>query len=282
MTDNAPNRIKEVNIRKVFYEKNPTLARFIPGIIYRYLKRIVHEDDVNDFLRKHGDKTGVDFARAGIEEHGVTVEVIGEENIPKEGRFIFTSNHPLGGFDGLIILSTIEKHFKNLKFLVNDILMNLVNLQSVFIPINKHGALAVESAREIEQAYESDTQILTFPAGLVSRKIKGQIVDLQWQKNFIIKSVKYNRDIIPIHISGQCSSFFYNLGKIRKFLGIKSNIEMLYLVNETYKHQNKHFTLTIGKPISWQTFTADKKPLEWAKWVKKQAYKLSGIEKIPL
>lgn len=273
---------QKVDIKKVFQEKNPKLARLIPGFIYRYLKRIIHEDFVNEFLEKHGTKQDLDFVEASIHDFGVTIEVQGAENLPKEGKYIFVSNHPLGGFDGLVIMKVLSRHYQSFKFLVNDILMNIKNLHGLFIPINKHGKQDYDSAKAMDATFHSDAQVLTFPAGLVSRKIKGQIVDLPWHKNFIVKSVQYQRDVIPIHMSGRNTNFFYRLANLRKFLGIKANIEMLYLADETYKHRNKHLVVKFGKPIPWQTFDKTKKPAEWAKWVKQKVYELNGVTSIPL
>jgi 1-acyl-sn-glycerol-3-phosphate acyltransferase len=281
MAEQDVPRIQHIDIKEVFRSKNPKLARLIPGFIYRYLKRIIHEDFINYFLGKHGHKHDMDFVDAAIEEFNVTIEVIGEENLPKDGKFIFVSNHPLGGFDGLVIMKVIRRHYSSFKFLVNDILMNLKNLHGLFIPINKHGKQGTESARTIDATFRSDAQVLTFPAGLVSRKIKGQIVDLVWHKNFVAKAVQYQRDVIPIHMSGNNTNFFYRLANLRKALGIKANIEMLYLVDETYKHRNKHLLVRFGKPIPWQTFDKTKTPTEWAKWVKEKVYQLDGVSSIP-
>ena len=107
-------------------------------------------------------------------------------------------------------------------------------------------------------------------------------MDLPWQKSFISKAVKYQRDVIPVHFSGHCSNFFYRLANLRKFLGIKANIEMLYLVNETYKHRNEKLTVKFGKPVSWRVFDSGRKPAEWAKWVKEQVYALDGVTYVPL
>jgi putative hemolysin len=266
----------KVDIKGVFYKKNPKLARLIPGFIYKYLIKIIHEKDVNDFLARHGDKKGIEFVRAGIEDFNVHLTCEGEENIPKEGRFIFVSNHPLGGFDAFLIMNTVDKYFKNFRFLVNDILMNLKNLAVLFLPINKHGQQGIEAVKNINAAYESDMQILSFPAGLVSRKIKGEIVDLEWKKNFISKAIQSKRDVIPVHVSGRNSNFFYRLSNIRKFFGIKANIEMLYLVDETYRHQNEHITVKFGKPIPYTTFDKSKTHKQWAFYVKSKAYEMNN------
>lgn len=278
---NQNSNFKSFDVKEVIKEKNPKLAKIIPGFIIKYLKKVVHQDLINELIMNYGHLQGWDFSEAMIKRFNITINVEGEENLPKEGRFIFASNHPLGGFDGHIIMYLIGQRYGAYKFLVNDILMLLKNLNGVFIPVNKHGRQGVEFAKQIDAAYESDIQILTFPAGLVSRKIKGQVVDLPWQKSFITKAKQYKRDIIPIHISGCNSEFFYRLGNIRKKLGIKANIEMLYLIDETAKHENKTFTLKYGKPIPYTTFDSSKRPAEWAKWVKEQCYKLDDVNKIP-
>lgn len=283
MTDKTSDfNMQTIHLEAVFQSKNPKLAKLIPGFIYRYLKRIIHVNEINEFLRLHGEKQNLDFIEAAIKDFNVTINTEGTENIPASGRFIFAANHPLGGFDGLILMKIISNYFSEFRFLVNDILLNIKNIQSLFVPINKHGKQAVDAATEMEKLFESDIQILTFPAGLVSRKIKGQIVDLPWHKNFITKALKYKRDIIPVHFSGRNTDFFYRLARLRKFLGIKANIEMLYLVDETYKHRNKHLVVKFGKPIPWDTFDKSKKPQQWAKWVKEKVYALDGIRYVPI
>jgi len=283
MQDNiSKNRIKPVNIRNIFYSKNPSLARLLPGFVFRYLEKIAHQKDINEFLEKHGEKMGLDFVRAAIHDFNVNVIIKGEENLPARGRFIFASNHPLGGFDGILLMDVLSRYYKDFKFLSNDLLMNILNLHPIFIPINKHGKQAMEAAARLDEAFISDTHIVTFPAGLVSRRVKGQIMDLVWHKNFITKAVHYRRDIIPVHFTGRNSNFFYILYKIRSFLGIKANLEMFYLVDETYKHRNDTLTVTFGKPISYTTFDRSKTHLEWAKWVKEQVYALGGVTHVPV
>jgi putative hemolysin len=140
----------------------------------------------------------------------------------------------------------------------------------------------MESAGRLHEAYLSDIQIITFPAGLVSRSINGQIIDLEWKKNFISKAVHYHRDIVPVHCTGRNSDFFYRLANLRKMLGIKSNIEMLYLVDETYRHRNENVTVTFGPSIPYTTFDHSKTPVQWAKWVKEQVYGMVGVTHVPV
>ncbi|MCT4603175.1 MAG: 1-acyl-sn-glycerol-3-phosphate acyltransferase [Marinifilum sp.] len=276
MENNSDNYLK-IDIEKVFASKSEKLAKLLPGFILRYLKRILHQDEINDFLSRNYQKQGVDFADSVLEELDIKFKIEGLENIDKNGRYLFASNHPLGGPDGIILISIFGREFDSIKFLVNDILMNIKNLSDVFIPINKHGGQAKAAALLLENAYQSDATILTFPAGLVSRKQKGKIKDLEWKKSFIAKSIKHKRDIVPIHIDGRNSNFFYNLANLRKFFGLKANLEMLYLPNELYKQKGKTFTVRIGKPVSYKTFDKSLTYDKWAEKIKEETYKLADF-----
>jgi len=267
--------VKPVYIEQLFKSKNPGLAKMIPGFVYAFLKRILHQKDINDFIHRYGDRKGLDFSDAILEYLNVSYKVVGEEYLPApEGRYIFVANHPLGGPDGIILISFLGLHYPRLKFPVNDLLLNLKNLNNIFLPVNKHGRQAKAAVAAIEDAYASDCQMIMFPAGLVSRKQKGMIKDLEWQKSFISKAVQHQRDIVPVFIDGKNSDFFYNLACFRKKIHLKANLEMLYLPDETFKQRNKTFTLYIGKPVPWQTLHAGKKPLEWAQEVKEMVYQL--------
>lgn len=233
---------------------------------------------MNSIIAKVGDSNGVEFVTRSLYELGIKYSVVNEENLPKEGRYIFISNHPLGGLDGMVLIELIGRYFKEVKFVVNDILMNIKNLESVFVPVNKHGRQSMEYAKTLDALYQSDTQVLYFPAGLCSRKIKGKIVDLDWKKSVVVKAIKYQRDIVPIFFKGRNSNFFYNLANFRKRIGIKANLEMLYLPDEMFKHRNKELQLIIGKPIPYSHFNKTRTPKEWIDILKSTVYALGKGE----
>ena len=264
-----------IDIDKVLREKAPKYYKYIPRFVVSYLKRIVHQEELNVFLRESKDKVGVDFLKACLEFLDANIVVKGEENLPKEGLYTFVSNHPLGGQDGVALGYVLGSFYNGkVKYMVNDLLMNLQGLAPLCIPINKTGKQAKDFPRMVEAGFASDDQLIMFPAGLCSRRQNGVIRDLDWKKTFIVKSVQTHRDVVPIHFEGRNSNFFYNLANICKFLGIKVNIAMLYLADEMLKNRHKTFTVTIGKPISWQTFDKSKTPAEWAAYVKDIVYKL--------
>ena len=264
-----------IDIDKVLREKAPKYYKYIPKFVVSYLKRIVHQEELNVFLRESKDKVGVDFLKACLEFLDANIVVKGEENLPTEGLYTFVSNHPLGGQDGVALGYVLGSFYKGkVKYMVNDLLMNLQGLAPLCIPINKTGKQAKDFPRMVEAGFASNDQLIMFPAGLCSRRQNGVIRDLDWKKTFIVKSVQAQRDVVPIHFEGRNSNFFYNLANVCKFLGIKINIAMLYLADEMLKNRHKTFTVTIGKPISWQTFDKSKTPTEWAAYVKDIVYKL--------
>ena len=273
MTENKP---MQVDVAEIIRAKSPKLAKKMPRFVINLLRKLVHEKDVNEILAKANGATGIDFVNVGVECLELKRQVSGMENIPSEGRFIFVANHPLGGLESLVMMQTIDEKYNDFMFVVNDLLMALEPLRPVFIPINKVGKQSRTNAEQLNELYASDKQVLYFPAGLCSRKIKGEIVDLPWQKNFIVKAVEYQRDIIPVYIGGRNSNFFYRLANWRKRLKIKFNIEMLFLVDEMFKQRGQTITLTIGKPIPYTTFDKTKTPTEWAEWVKTETYKMKG------
>ena len=270
-------REKLIDVKEVLRQKAPKMAKKIPRFLVNYLIRTIHQDEINDIIERYHDLDGVEFMQALVDEFDLTLEVKGQEYIPKDGRnYIFASNHPLGGLDGVCMAALLGQYYgSQLCCPVNDLLLFIPNLRSIFVPVNKHGSQGRDGARKMEEAFASDKQILTFPAGLCSRKQKGEICDLEWKKSFIQKAIEYRRDVVPVFFEGRNSNFFYRLANFRKRFGIKMNIEMLYLPDEMFKQRHSLFRLYFGKPIPWQTFDRSKKPAEWAEWVRQKVYSLS-------
>jgi len=264
---------KTFDVKEVFKKKNPVVARFVPGFVYKYLRRIIHEEEGNVILYRNRDKFGVDFVNACLDDLQANLNIHGLENIPKTGKCILISNHPLGGFDGLALMKTVGKIRRDLYFLANDILMFLPNLKPLFVPINKHGS-SKDYINSLNKAFEEDNLILIFPAGLVSRKIDGKIQDLEWKNTFLSRAKRNKRDIIPVYVGGRNTNWFYNLANWRKKLGIKANLEMFYLVDELFKQKGKKLDIYIGKPIPYQTFDNRKKGKEWIKSIREFVYGL--------
>lgn len=264
-----------VDIEKVIKDKSPTLKKILPGFIIAYLKRIIHQDELNFYLTEYAHLQGVEFIDAVLGYINTKLDLVGLENIPKTEKCIIASNHPLGGLDGMALMLAVSNVRGDIVFPVNDILMNVKNLESLFIPINKHGSNA-ENIKIINDTFASDKVVCYFPAGLVSRKTGSEIRDMEWKSTFITKAKRFNRDIIPTHISGRNTNLFYNLANIRKKLGVKANLEMLYLVDEFHKQKNQTLVITFGPNIPYQTFDKRFTAAQWADLVKQYVYKMGA------
>ena len=241
---------KFIDIKRLIASKNPRLAKWIPGFVIRYLKRILHEDEINNFLLQHKDKHNSDFCREVVDYFNIKIELTGAENIPNEGPVILAMNHPLGGMDAMVLVSALQDKRKDLKFIVNDLLMNLPNLRDLFVGVNKHGKNDLSLREQMNDLFSSEKAVCIFPAGLVSRRIKGEVQDLEWKKTFITYARRNGQPVVPVYIDGQLSPFFYRLANFRKFIGIKANIEMLYLSDELFLQRNKTIRFVIGEALT--------------------------------
>lgn len=246
-----------IDVDKVLRERLPKHYRYIPRFAVRWLERTICQDQLNAILLKMAGKNSVDAATAALNEMDITVRATGLEQLP-EGRYMFVSNHPLGGLDGLALISLLGNRYdKNIKFLVNDLLMAVEPLRGVFLPVNKYGSQSRAAATQIEEALNSDAQFITFPAGLCSRmQPDGTIADLPWQKAAVAHAVNYQRDIVPIYFDAHNSRFFYRFAKWRKKLGIKFNIELIFLPKEMIKQCGATLRVFIGEPIAWNSLDA--------------------------
>ena len=270
---------KTIDIKRILKDKMGSKARFVPCFLVAWLKKIIHEDEVNHFLWENRNLKGTEWLTACVQYLDMTLDIVGAENLPdkNDGKlYTFVSNHPLGGQDGVSLGSIIGRHYDGkFRYLVNDLLLNLPGLKPVSIGINKTGKQSRDFPRMVEAGFNSDNHLLMFPAGLNSRRINGEIHDLPWKKTFITKSVETHRDVVPIHFSGQNSKRFYRIAKFSD-RNLPFNLAMLFLVDEMYRNVGKTFRITIGKPIPWQTFNKTKTPMEWANFVEERVYALSS------
>ena len=268
----------EINLHSILRERMPRrIGRFMPGFIISGLEKVIHQDELNEMLRMAYPARGSAFSRRILEYLDITVEVEGLDSLPSR-RLMFASNHPLGGLDGITLIAVLGERYgdNGVRFLVNDMLMNVEPLRDVFLPINKYGSQGRAAAVAINEALASDMQILQFPAGLVSRRQPdGSIADLEWQKAFVAKAIEYERDIVPVRFEGTNTSRFYDTAKWRKKLGVKFNMEQALLPGEVCKSRGARFRIIFGDPLSREELKASgKSPKELASYIRSLVYTL--------
>ncbi len=265
---------KLIDIEKVIASKNPRLLKLLPGFVIRYLKKVLHQEEFNQILKENKDLYDADFADEIMDRYRIDVSVENIEGIPLDGGVIIACNHALGGLDALAMVHVFNRRRRDIRFIVNDILLNLENLSGLFVGVNKHGANAVTSLQQVNELFESDKAVFIFPAGLVSRKIKGKVRDLEWKKTFVTRARKYGKPVIPVFVSGHLSNFFYRLANFRKALGIKANLEMLYLPDEQFKLVDSKINITVGDVITPEEMNDGRNDKEWTEEIRRRVYKL--------
>lgn len=262
----------EINVGQIIEAKS---GRKLPKWAIRLIQGLIHEDEINDILRRYGDKSGNDFLRALLQDFGTTVRWRNPEALPHKGRAIFVSNHPLGAIDGVGITHLLAERYGEVQYLVNDMLYYLKPLQSVFCPVNTYGKQRKEDIERIQEVLASDVAVGTFPAGWCSRYREGCVQDLPWKHSFITMAIKHQRDIVPLHFIGQNSRHFYLLDRLRRALGIKFDFCTALLPDEMFRAKGKTFEVVVGEPIPWQSLAEDKrKPSEIAESIRSISYGL--------
>lgn len=263
-----------IDIDKIIFEKSPSLYKSLPKFIIHYIKRTVHQKELNKFIQANNDKLGFLFLQETFSSFNIDAIINGKEKLPEDGRCIFVANHPIGSFDGLHLIGMLYQKYGKVKAVVNDVLLNLKNINDFFVGVNKHGSTPRQHVERLNGIFNSGVPVLFFPSGMVSRRNKGVIKDTEWKKTFVTRAIKHKLNIIPIHVEGQLSNKFYNIANFRKKLGIKSNIEMFYLVDEIFKIKGSTLKITIGNVIPHEKLDGSKNHNEWAQEIKEHVYKL--------
>jgi len=255
---------KFVDIEHILKHKAKKLYRWLPGFAINWLKRKLHEQEINRAMILLKDERGLDFNSKALEYLGAKVVSVHNELIPKHGNITIAANHPLGGLDGMALIKAVGEVRPDVHFFVNDILKSITNYGDVFVAVNKLGAASAGSLRTMEEIFRMGGAVLIFPAGLVSRKIDGQVRDLSWKKSFVTQAIDHKRMVQPVFIEGANSKFFYNFARFRKKIGIKANIEMLFLPDEMFRANKKDIRIHFSKPFSFEVFDESRSHKQWA------------------
>ena len=269
---------KVIDVELALQEKIPDIYKKIPGVLIRLMEKVIRQADMNRMIHESSHLNGIPLVDWVLDQFGVNIVVKGKKLIPKKGRYIYPANHPIGGLDGLAIVSVVAKIHPLIKFVANDLLRVIKGFDSISLYIARFGQINRQNAILINKTLASEAQLLVQPAGTVSKRNPVKIRDLAWNKFFIHKAIQYKRDVIPIHVQARNSRLFYNIASFRKIFRIKSNLEMFLLPREMFNKSGKTITITFGIPIAYKTFDDSRTHLEWAQKVREYVYVL-GSEK---
>lgn len=285
----AENNVIKIDLDEVLSQRLPRISKFIPRFAVGWMKRTICQHELNRLLKENAGLEGADFCRGVLKSLNISLKARFEDRLPSPSkrRVLYVSNHPLGGLDGMALIDYVQRrHGGQVYFVVNDLLSAVKPLENVFLPVNKFGKQNREAVKAVDDAFAGDDPIIMFPAGLVSRlrrdpNLNGQkkmVSDLTWNKMFVNKAHHYQRDIIPLHFSGENSRHFYRMANLRRRLGLKFNFEMIYLPGEMFKMVNSALSISFGNMIPWSTLTPGAQAAECAALIRKQIYLLNEID----
>ncbi len=269
------NDVELIDLNKVLKNSNSKVLQKMPKLFVYLLNKILHVDEINNILIRNKDYYGADFMIKSMQDYNITVLSEGEENIEPNQRYFFAANHALGAIDGFAIFSIVSKHYTNIKALVNDFLRIIRNVREIILPVNTFGRTSKEYIEYMQNIMDSNDQIIIFPSGTVTRRKNGKIIDKDWQKSLIKNAINHKRIIIPTFVVAENSNLFYFIANTRKFLGIKTNIELFLFPREMLKQKNKTIKIIFGKPIHYDFFDKTKSYVEWAEYVKNVVYNMN-------
>ena len=242
-------REKHIDCSAVLMERVPQLSAFPTlvrqGLVFA-LQNLVCEDSINAFLTDNAmnqDFAFIDqvFQHLKIEYIAVDRDI---ENIPSKGRVIIVANHPLGGLDGLALLRLVSRVRRDVRIVVNDLLLHISQLSNLSLPVDVIGGKTKKAdIYRIRQALYNDEAVIIFPAGEVSRVGAKGIRDRHWLPGFIQLAKATRSPVLPIYIKARNSALFYAISCISKPLS------MLMLPREMLGFNGK-ISFTIGQAIA--------------------------------
>lgn len=268
--------MNHIDLTNSINESNSDFLKKFPSFFVRWLEKVIKQKEMNIITDKYIDLEGADYHRAIIKEFNITLDVNGIENLPEKRKCFFVSNHPFGVVDGLILTKTVIEKYGTLKAIGNESFQFIPNLRPYIALVNPYGMSPRKYVAELEKVYQSDVAITHFPAGNVSRRFWGKVLDQDWKKSFITRAISCQRDIVPFYFHGGNSNLFYGINLMRRIFGIKLNIELALLPRELFLKQNKTVCFTIGKPIPWQIFDSSHTHVQWAQKVREHVYKMAA------
>lgn len=271
-----------LNIERVIQQKFPDFENKNPWLkkpTISLLRKLTHEQEVNQFLETHQDLKGFDFIEHVLEYFNFSYSISHRDrkNIPATGRVVIVANHPLGALDGLALLKLAGEVRRDVKIVVNDLLMDFKAVEGLLLPVDiLNKATTKSSISRIIKCLNNDEAVVVFPAGEVSRIRPNGVRDTKWTHGFLSFAKKTNAPILPIYIDARNSSLFYSSSMIYKPLA------GMLLAHEIFNKNSKTISMRVGEPIPYRQL--EQLPLankEKAKLMRRHLYRI-GKGKSPL
>jgi putative hemolysin len=241
----------EEKINQLVQERAPWLVNgsFLSKTIYTFLKKFLKFGEtiyVGDHIQGMSGAEAFNWLGS---EYTSNCEIEGLENIPKDGKCLLVSNHPMGAADAVSLYHQIYKVREDAFFFANELFVYLLgSFKDVMAPVAWNKEKEIHSATKVTlerlNTFFGDERIgIIFPSGRLSKLTLFGVWDRPWEKTPITLAKKYDFPVIPVYIDAKNSWFFYFASYVNKQLRDVSQL------NELLNKKEYTFTIKIGKPI---------------------------------
>lgn len=242
--------INKSDIRRALPVKGP-----LGSLIASCAMSLLGLNRINRLYPSFGAYRGREFTKEAMKTFRIGTDILPEETayIPKEGPFIVVSNHPFGGWDGIVLYNTVAAVRPEFKILTNFILSMIPNLQDSFLAVNpfsenKKLHSSLPGLKAAVETLQNGGCVGIFPAGEVSTYYKGcrYPADKEWTHTVMKLVSTCGVPVLPVYFDGSNSRMFHLLGRIHPMLRTVS------LPRELLRRSGSTVTMRIGRLIPAQ------------------------------
>ena len=179
------------------------------------------------------------------------LQVTGAENIPRDGAFFLTPNHPTGMSDAMAACAVLDPiRPDHMLFGNRDAFKVAPRLREYIIPVQwvrGGGRREVSGSRETLvaalKAIKENKGVVLFPSGRISYRHKGGLKEQPWLPTAVNFQRRFKAPIIPVHITSKNSWLYY------LFWRISAELRDMTVFHELLNKRGKPVKMVIGEPL---------------------------------
>ena len=171
------------------------------------------------------------------------------ELVPEHGPIILAGNHPTGLTDGIVMFEVMKDRRPDYTLYANiDMIKLSKGFEDIIIPVdwnddNKNIGKSKEILKRTKETLNEGKCLLVFPSSRLSKRKGLKLFERPWLNTIVKLSKKYNAPIIPFHMDGHNSLFYY-------FLDIfNEELKNISLFSELVNKEEFKYTITFGRQI---------------------------------
>ena len=177
------------------------------------------------------------------------VSVSGSEHIPDSGAALVTPNHPAGIADGIAVFDALKDIRDDMCFVANrDAIRASAGLADIIIPVEwrveeRNTQKTRETVRAINQAFKEERLVVIFPSGRLAEPTMRGLKERPWQTTALSFARRNEVPVIPMHIKGENTIFYYITWYIN------TELKDMTLFREIVRKEGRPYRITIGEPF---------------------------------